>query len=71
MKKIGKLYVMNGSKPEEVKELHAGDIGALAKLTVTATTDSLSTRANPVVYLRTSISTPYTAKRYLGEKQRG
>ena len=32
--KIGKLYVMNGSKPEEVKELHAGDIGALAKLTV-------------------------------------
>lgn len=67
--KIGKLYVMNGSKPEEVKELHAGDIGALAKLTVTATTDSLSTRANPVVYLRTSISTPYTAKRYLAKNK--
>ena len=30
--KIGKLYVMRGNKPEEVKELHAGDIGALAKL---------------------------------------
>ena len=67
--KIGKLYVMNGSKPEEVKELHAGDIGALAKLTVTATTDSLSTRVNPVVYLRTSISTPYTAKRYLAKNK--
>ena len=62
--KIGKLYVLNANKPEEVKELHAGDIGALAKLTVTETTDSLSTKANPVVFLRTSISTPYTAKRY-------
>ena len=31
--KIGKLYVLRGNKPEEVTELHAGDIGALAKLT--------------------------------------
>ena len=30
--RIGKLYVMCGSKPQEVPELHAGDIGALAKL---------------------------------------
>ena len=30
--KIGKLYVLQGNKPIEVKELHAGDIGALAKL---------------------------------------
>ena len=67
--KTGKLYVMNGSRPEEVKELHAGDIGALAKLTVTTTTDSLSTRANPVVYLRTSISTPYTAMRYVAKNK--
>ena len=62
--KIGKLYVLTGNKPEEVKELHAGDIGALAKLSNTATTDSLSTRANPIVYIRTSISTPYTSMRY-------
>lgn len=48
--KIGKLYVLKGNKPEEVKELHAGDIGALAKLTNTATTDSLSTKANPILY---------------------
>ena len=27
--KIGKLYVLRGNKPEEVSELHAGDIGAL------------------------------------------
>lgn len=61
--KIGKLYVLRGNKPEEVKELHAGDIGALAKLTA-VTTDSLSTKANPILYIRTTISTPYTYKRY-------
>ncbi len=62
--KIGKIYVLRGNKPEEVKELHAGDIGALAKLTKAATTDSLSTKANPILYIRTTISTPYTCKRY-------
>lgn len=61
--KIGKLYVMRGSKAEEVKELHAGDIGALAKLTGARTTDSLSTKANPILYIRTTLSTPYTCKR--------
>lgn len=62
--KIGKIYVLCGNKPEEVKELHAGDIGALAKLTKATTTDSLSTKANPILYIRTQISTPYTYKRY-------
>lgn len=62
--KIGKLYVLRGNKPEEVKELHAGDIGALAKLSDAATTDSLSTKSNPILYIRAKISTPYTCKRY-------
>ena len=62
--KIGKLYVLNGSKAEEVKELHAGDIGALAKLNGAMTTDSLSTKANPILYIRTAVSTPYTYMRY-------
>lgn len=62
--KIGKIYVLCVNKPEEVKELHAGDIGALAKLTKAATTDSLSTKANPILYIRTQISIPYTYKRY-------
>ncbi len=62
--KIGKLYVLRGAKAEEVKELHAGDIGALAKLTKARTTDSLSTKANPILYIRATISTPYTCKRY-------
>ena len=30
--RLNKLYVLEGSKPYEVPELHAGDIGAIAKL---------------------------------------
>ena len=62
--KIGRLYVLRGNKTEEVSELHAGDIGALAKLTKSLTTDTLSTRNNPVAYLRTNISKPYVSMRY-------
>lgn len=62
--KIGKLYVLRGNKPEEVTELHAGDIGALEKLSKVTTTDTLSTKANPILYIRTQISTPYTCMRY-------
>ena len=62
--KIGRLYVLRGNKTEEVMELHAGDIGALAKLTKSLTTDTLSTRNNPVAYLRTNISKPYVSMRY-------
>lgn len=62
--KIGRLYVLRGNKVEEVPELHAGDIGALAKLQKTQTTDSLSTKNNPVAYLRANISKPYVSMRY-------
>ena len=62
--KIGKIYVMQGSKPLEVSELHAGDIGALAKLTAARTGNTLSTKNVPVEYGKTEISTPYTYKRY-------
>lgn len=62
--KIGKLYVMQGNKPVEVKELHAGDLGALAKLTSAKTGDTLSTKATPISFARTEFSRPYTAKRY-------
>ena len=67
--KIGKIYVMRGNKPEEVKELHAGDIGALAKLSKVVTTDTLSTKATPVIYPRTVFSKPYTYKRYEAVKK--
>lgn len=67
--KIGKLYVLCGNKVEEVPELHAGDIGALAKLQSSLTTDSLSTRKNPVAYLRAGISKPYVYLRYKAKKK--
>ncbi|MFI3211898.1 MAG: elongation factor G [Eubacteriales bacterium] len=62
--KVGKLYVMQGSKPLEVGELHAGDIGAIAKLTDAATGNTLSTKANPIQYDKVALPTPYTYKRY-------
>lgn len=62
--KIGKLYVMQGNKPVEVSELHAGDLGALAKLTAAKTGDTLSTKTTPLAFARTEFSRPYTAKRY-------
>ena len=62
--KIGKIYVMQGNKPIEVKELHAGDIGALAKLTAARTGNSLSTKATTIKYGQFEISKPYTYMRY-------
>lgn len=62
--KIGKLYVMQGGKAIEVKELHAGDIGALAKLTAARTGNSLSTKATTIKYGQWEMPKPYTYMRY-------
>ncbi len=62
--KIGKLYIMQGNKPMEVSELHAGDIGALAKLTAARTGNSLSTKNTTIKFGKWEISTPYTYMRY-------
>ena len=62
--KIGKLYVLQGNKPIEVKELHAGDIGALAKLTAARTGNSLSTKATTIKYGQWDMPKPYTYMRY-------
>ena len=62
--KPGKVYVMSGNKPIEVQELHAGDIGAFAKLTKTKTGDTLSTKTVQVLYGKPEFSVPYTYMRY-------
>ncbi len=67
--KIGRLYVIRGNKTEEVTELHAGDIGALAKLSGSRTTDTLSTKNKPVTYIRTSLSKPYVSMRCVAKKK--
>lgn len=62
--KINKIYILRGKEQIEVSELRAGDIGALGRLTVTATGDTLSTKAVPVEYDPLEISVPYTYMRY-------
>jgi elongation factor G len=42
--RIGQLYMMRGKTQEPVTEIRAGDIGAVAKLNVTATGDTLCTQ---------------------------
>ncbi len=63
--KIGKLYTMIGNKPVEVPELHAGDIGAVAKLNAVKTGDTLSTKNAQVMYAKTEYSKPYTYMKYV------
>ena len=62
--KLNKLYVLQGSKPIEVPELHAGDIGAIAKLNSVKTGDTLATKAHPIQYAKVVVSKPYTSKAY-------
>ncbi|MEO8208142.1 MAG: elongation factor G, partial [Chloroflexota bacterium] len=47
--RIGQLLLLHGKEQEAIGELKAGEIGAVAKLSVTATGDSLSGRENPLV----------------------
>lgn len=62
--KIAKVYILRGKEVIEVPELKAGDIGAVAKLNVTQTGDTIALRSAPIVYHKPKISTPYTYMRY-------
>ena len=62
--KLSRLYVLRGKEQIEVKELYAGDIGAIAKLSDTVTGDTLATKACPVQYDPLKISKPYTYMRF-------
>ncbi len=62
--RVAKLYVLRGKDAIEVKELKAGDIGAVGKLNVTQTGDTIAVRTAPIVYHKPDISTPYTYMRY-------
>ncbi|MDO4266415.1 MAG: elongation factor G [Eubacteriales bacterium] len=62
--KIGKLYVLRGKDAIEVSELCAGDIGAISKLTVTQTGDTIALKNAPVEYAKPDIDKPYTYMAY-------
>jgi elongation factor G len=46
--RLAKLFVIRGKEQIEVSELKAGDIGAMSKLTATATQDTLCAKENQV-----------------------
>src|SRR4029077_11701924 len=46
--RIGNIFVMRGKNQENVSEMAAGDIGAVAKLAETVTGDTLGTKAAPI-----------------------
>jgi len=60
--KVNKLYVMRGKDLIEVDQLHAGDIGALSKLTYTQTNDTLCTSDYHITFKPIEFSTPYYGK---------
>jgi len=49
VERIGQLFVLRGKTQEAVPQLKAGDIGAVAKLSVTNTGDTLGNRDKPVL----------------------
>ncbi|MEW5919550.1 MAG: elongation factor G [Bacillota bacterium] len=50
MERIGNLFFMRGKNQVLTPQLIAGDIGAVAKLAVTGTGDTLADKANPVIF---------------------
>jgi elongation factor G len=46
--RIGQLLLLHGKEQEPIGELKAGEIGAIAKLAVTATGDTLSSKERPL-----------------------
>ena len=52
------LSIMQGKTAVEVPELHAGDIGAVAKLKGTLTGDALGDKARPIHFRGTSLPEP-------------
>lgn len=67
--KIGKLYVLRGNTPIEVPELKSGDLGAVAKLSITETGDSIAVRNAPIIYHAPKLSVPYTYMAYTAENK--
>jgi elongation factor G len=67
--KIGKVYILRGETPVEVPELRSGDIGAVAKLSVTTTGDTMALRNAPILYHGPQFSKPYTYMAYRAENK--
>ena len=60
--RIGQLFVLRGKAQEPVPQLGTGDIGAVAKLSLTSTGDTLSTQAQPLKITPTLFPEPIFSK---------
>jgi len=67
--KLSRIYILRGKEAIEMPELKAGDIGAIAKLSNTATGDTLSLKADPLVFEKFEVESPYTYMRYEAENK--
>jgi elongation factor G len=56
--KLSHISIMQGKTAVPVTELHAGDIGAVAKLKETLTGDTLGDKAAPILYPRVKLPEP-------------
>jgi len=56
--KMAHISIMQGKTPVPVPELHAGDIGAVAKLKDTLTGDTLGDKSAPIQYPRVKLPEP-------------
>ena len=56
--KFAHLSIMQGKNAVPIPELHAGDIGAIAKLKITMTGDTLGDKSNPVYYASPTLPEP-------------
>jgi len=60
--RLGQLFAVQGKKQEPVAMLSTGDMGAVAKLSVTQTGDTLADEANPVVYPPPALPIPVSSR---------
>jgi elongation factor G len=56
--KLSRISVMQGNQAVPIPELHAGDIGAVAKLKDTLTGDTLGDKASPIQYPAVKLPEP-------------
>ena len=67
--KAGGLFTLRGNKQTNVEKLHAGDLGALAKLQFSSTGDTLCDPNNPIVYPTIEFPAPCISKAVFAAKQ--
>ncbi|MCU1298616.1 MAG: translation elongation factor 2 [Acidobacteriaceae bacterium] len=58
VEKLAHISIMQGKTSVPINELHAGDIGAIAKLKDTLTGDTLGDKSAPIQYPRVKLSEP-------------